>query len=190
LLPYKLWAFLHVWRVVPDIILQRESEVILQEFLKEFEATGSYRTSLPGFVYKNSQGEIIDTGEPNKPKRKHLDIVANGSIYGDDYSPLIGTFTSRGCINKCTFCSEWLTGKPLRKRSAESVVKEIVSLKGRTPNSKDVWLLDSNFNTSKQHVVDFCETMIEKRINLSWKAMGCFRVDLDTEIRLIRFLRT
>lgn len=167
--------------VCPDILLQGESEIVFPEFLKQFEETGSYRTELPGFLYKDDEGRLVDTGEPTKPKPRHLDIVADGAIYGDGYAPLINTFTSRGCINKCSFCSEWRNFNPLRRRSAESVVKEIASQKQRMPNSNNVWLLDSNFNTSKKHVVEFCEALIRENLGLTWKTMGCFRIDLDED---------
>lgn len=168
--------------VYPDFIFQGESEVVLPLFLKEFEKNQDYRTELPGFMYKADDGTIKDTGKPTSPKASDFDIVADHSIYGPGYAPLLSTFTSRGCINKCSFCSEWGNFNPLRQRNSVTVAKELALQKKYIDNPKDFWLLDSNFNTSRRHVVDFCNALIDEKVNLSWKTMGCFRIDLDIEV--------
>ncbi len=171
----------------PDLIFQNEAEIALPQFLKEFEVCRNRIPKVPGFLYKQDDGSIQSTGELGKPKSSDFNVIADYSIFESGYTSSMATFTSKGCINRCTFCSAWIQFAPLRQRDPLIVVEELKRQKRFISNSKVVWLRDSNFNTSQKHVVKFCRAMIDEEVNLQWWTMACFRVTFEKEtISLMR----
>lgn len=169
--------------VAPDILLQGEAELALPRFLEEFAGNGEIRPSIPGFLYLRD-ATLIDTGLPDKPSLRSMDIIADNSVYQDVPPPttqLLTTFTSKGCINKCAFCNEWIGFRPHRRRNPRLVVNEIHDMFTRHGQWSSLWLLDSNFNTSEKYVREFCRELLSADMGLTWKAMGCFRVELSDD---------
>jgi|GEM_PF-2467532 len=196
----------------PDILLQGEAEIALPEFLKGFEKTGTVATDVPGFVFPARGSNLTDNGPAVVPALKRFPFSADYSIFTRDgsspYRPVLSTFTSRGCVNRCAFCNEWSNFKPYRRRKIEDVVSEveknagiIASLApgkrrkifgvlpwkkrkvvGTRPNDKRITLgfVESNINTSARNLEKFCTVLEKKQLNLTWNAMGCFRVELST----------
>ena len=167
----------------PTAVSHGEAEEFLPKFLNAILNDKNSFPNVPGLLYKNESGTIINTGFPPKVKLNECDIIADYSIYNGNYIETLNTFTSRGCINKCTFCSEWGNFRPLRYRSPETVIKEIKSIKKYlSDDCKDLWLLESNFNTSKKYVRAFAQALINNSIDIKWQTMGCFRVELEDEL--------
>ena len=100
------------------------------------------KESLPGYLYQ--PGSEFDIG-----------------IKGEKYWEII---TSRGCPNKCTYCSSSHFWKYLRIRSVENIFQEIKQLSGK--GVKYLSFLDDTFTISEKRVVELCEKI--KPLKLKW----------------------
>lgn len=84
-------------------------------------------------------------------------------------------FTSRGCPYKCTFCSNPLiwkmnkSYKPIRYRTIESVIKEIVFLR-ENYQIDSFYIMDDTFCIDKKRVEEFCSELKNSGLNLAWGA--------------------
>ena len=121
-------------------------------------------------------------------ERVDMDFYTQPNPYAIRYVPLSSmyVFASRGCPARCTFCaipSVWRyneTKKPIRFRSAKAVVDEVEHLV--TNYGVDaIYFYDDDFCVWKQHVIEICQEMINRKLKLVW---GCeTRVDkVDEEL--------
>lgn len=178
-------------RCPPDIMLQGEAEIALPKFLTEYQAIRQIKTQIPGFVYKGDDGEIIDTGPPELSYLKGDSIQADYSIF--NYSEMectgdnvITIFSSKGCINKCAFCSESRNYQPYRRRKAVEVVVEIEQNLKRLPDAvkgdAGVNFRDSIFNASAAYLTEICELILERKLVFQWFCLGAFKTMMPTEL--------
>ncbi len=90
-------------------------------------------------------------------------------------------FTSRGCVMKCSFCTDTHFWRPYRYRRADNVVREIIQLKKKY-NNGFISFNDSLINGNYINLIYLCNLLINKKVNISWG--GNCRVDkrLDSAI--------
>jgi len=83
---------------------------------------------------------------------------------------LIGVQTQRGCPLKCCYCPYPLVeGRRSRFRSGAEVADEMARLAAL--GVRYTFIVDSVFNTSEKHVVEVCEALIARKLNMEWE---CF----------------
>jgi radical SAM superfamily enzyme YgiQ (UPF0313 family) len=82
--------------------------------------------------------------------------------------------SSRGCPFRCTFCDKTVSGSAWRARSAENVVAELETL-SQDFGIGSVCIFDDNFTLRRRRVVDICEEIIRRGIDIHWKCEA--RVD-------------
>jgi len=90
--------------------------------------------------------------------------------------------TSRGCPNRCTFCSVHKFWSGLyRMRSTEDVLKEIDWLVRH--GVKEIAIVDENFTLSRQRTIEICKGIIARgyKIRLSSQS-GFYLPTLDKEV--------
>jgi anaerobic magnesium-protoporphyrin IX monomethyl ester cyclase len=81
------------------------------------------------------------------------------SWYGADKSlPPAGLLSSRGCPAACTFCSNNVTGRRFRYRSAPSVAAEIAELRARF-SLHGFSFFDDSFAVGHRRVEELCEAL-------------------------------
>lgn len=108
----------------------------------------------------NESTQIPDLDELPYPDRSMINI--------DKYYYPFTIITSRGCNGKCIFCSSkafW--GKKVRKRNITDIVNEIGEIKEKY-NAKTFFLIDDNFTLSKKRVIEFCEMLDKRKLELEW----------------------
>jgi len=145
-----------------DYVSVGEGEMVFAEFLENFE------------------NDILPTErfiEHNKEIRIDLDSVP-WADYRDfninDYEfNGVASEVSRGCIAKCTFCTE-PTFWRYRGRIADSVIDE-VEYNYKTYGIESVWFIDSLVNGNLKELRTFAQGIIDRGINISW--MGYARND-------------
>lgn len=162
----------------PDIIFQGEAEIGLIKFLKEFEKNRSYKTTVQGFAFKEDK-KIVDNGAPELPSLKDNDIIADYSQFdfGIYNQPVISSFFSRGCVNKCAFCNERFHFKRFRNRKLETVLKEIqnsIKYALKFTDYPGVSFVDSVFNGNPKVVDRLCDLIIESGLKIFWSASVSF----------------
>ena len=159
----------------PDVICWGEAENALEQYLKEFEATGKCQTSVRGFAYKQD-AKIFDTGEPDLVDLSNCAITPDWpqfdfSLYSNPGD--FPTFGSRGCPNKCKFCSESPNFKPYRTRKAIDVfqeIKETLNCVSRYNPYPTVYFSDSLINGSIGKLDELCDLIIEADLPIRWMA--------------------
>jgi len=97
--------------------------------------------------------------------------------------PIAPIVTSRGCPYQCTFCAaECVSGRKIRRRSAENVVGEIVRLRDRF-GVREIHIEDDNFTAKKEYVLSFCDLMRRRVPGMPWTCPNGVRLDtLDREM--------
>ncbi len=163
----------------PDVICKGEAENALEQYLKEFEAAGNYQTSVRGFAYKQG-AKIFDTGEPELPDLSNCTITPDWPQFDFSLYTSPGdfpTFSSRGCPNKCKFCSESPNFKPYRTRKAIDVfheIKETLKCVWRYNPCPTVYFSDSLINGNLRALDEFCDLIIESDLPIRWLASARF----------------
>ncbi|MCX5794034.1 MAG: radical SAM protein [Elusimicrobia bacterium] len=79
--------------------------------------------------------------------------------------------TSRGCPFRCTFCQ--IDEARYRLRSIPNIIEEI-ELYTRQ-GVRDFFFCDHLFNINKKRVIDFCEAVLAKELDIKWSFQG--RID-------------
>jgi anaerobic magnesium-protoporphyrin IX monomethyl ester cyclase len=97
--------------------------------------------------------------------------------------PVAPIIVTRGCPFNCTFCSgKTVTGSTVRKRSIGNVMDEIKLLVNEY-GVREIHIEDENLTMHKALVMEFCESLIEEGIKVSWTCPSGVRIDtLDAEM--------
>ena len=121
-------------------------------------------------------------GEIRPPARQLLE--------GASYHYLMATrpgfatmITSRGCPFRCSFCDKSVSGSRWRARSAGDVVDELEGLAASGVGFVNIY--DDNFTLRRSRVVEICEEIIERGVDIEWKCEG--RVD-GVDLPLLRLM--
>ena len=139
------------------------------------------------YIFKGEGEESLASflvSKPKKPekqiqigqwftKKQNLDLNKVGwPDYSDyDFSLYshangISSEVSRGCIAKCSFCTETHFWK-YRYRTPYDIVKEIEAQK-KLYNLKRVWFVDSLVNGNIKQLEEFSEIMSSKNLDIAW----------------------
>ncbi|MBU0480962.1 MAG: B12-binding domain-containing radical SAM protein [Proteobacteria bacterium] len=186
----------HTLRTVPslDYGFCGEAEIGLPLFCDFISgADGITRTEVPGLVYR--EGESIRTNDRkicedldnlefpdwDQIDPKTYPVAPHGTF--TKRLPVAPIITSRGCPYECAYCGvKSNTGQRLRKRSPANIVAEIELLVSKY-GVREIHIEDDNFTFDRRRVMEFCNLLIERRIDISWACPNGVRLDtLDGEL--------
>ena len=171
-----------------DIVARGEGEGIIQDLAKGLDNL----KDIPGITFRSSQGKVIETPDREQisdldtipfPDREGLDINYVASlpldvpavIWDRPYTTIV---SSRGCPFGCTYCNcPTFSGKKVRARSAENVLKELEEINKLSYGS--FTFLDDNFLLDIDRVRDICKGMLNRGFSFKWACEG--RVDYKGE---------
>lgn len=78
--------------------------------------------------------------------------------------------TRRGCPLDCTYCStSAIEGRPVRKRSPESVVSWLAQLSAQ--GFHNFYFVDNTFNLPRSYAKDLCHKLMQAQLGLDWWAI-------------------
>ncbi len=127
--------------------------------------------SIPGLVYTKNSSVVINpksacaAEQINRPERPQ-----NLVDYYLEHSTMLNIQTQRGCSYTCCYCTyPVIEGTTFRRRSPQAVCDEIEDAIGS--GTRYLFIVDSVFNTSKEHVTGICEEIIRRGLTIPW---GCF----------------
>ncbi len=162
-----------------------EGEETLRELVEKFERGEISETK--GALVK-SNGKLIYGGE-----RDEVDITF---LPYPDFTDFMFKFyanpmtlpimSSRGCTGNCTFCREKLFWKKYRKRKPEDVVSEIEERIDKYGFRSFVFC-DSLINGDTGWLKNFCELIIEKKLDIIWDANA--RISQAMNGKLLKLLK-
>lgn len=162
-----------------DVVVYGEGEYTLLEVLDKFDANESLK-GVKSTIIKDGKKVITN---PPRELIKNIDtlpIMDRDIINMWDYqpSPLFykrlpwtAIFASRGCPFCCTFCH---SDRRVRLRSNDDVIKEIEYVIKKY-GIKDLTFYDETFTLNKKRVIDFCNEIIRRKLDIVWSVNA--RVD-------------
>jgi anaerobic magnesium-protoporphyrin IX monomethyl ester cyclase len=166
-----------------DFIVRGEGEVTFAALVAALEKKNGQFDSIQGISFRANGGVVRTAPRPFIEDIDGLPLPARHLINMDDYrrtnfggrdiTPLI---TSRGCPYQCVFCaSSHFFGKKVRARSVASVLNELEEIYRRY-HFNAVAFVDDTFNLFPKRVIELCQGIIEKKLDLWWWCLS--RIDL------------
>ena len=158
-----------------DIVVLGEGENILLELLRRIELGRPLRRcmgiALParrGWVFSGFSEPVRSLDDLPFPDFDSYDL---GSYTDNNSLPIL---TSRGCVNRCVFCTDTFFWRPYRFRSPENVTGEIIERQQRYHN-RFFSFNDSLINGNYRNFFSLCRLLVEKKLDILWG--GNCRID-------------
>ncbi|MGZ4842277.1 MAG: hopanoid biosynthesis associated radical SAM protein HpnJ [Candidatus Angelobacter sp.] len=168
-----------------DFVCRREFDYSVVEY-----ANGRPLSEIIGISYRDANGKVVHNAD--RPNVMDLDSLPDVvDVYYRDMDvrrynvpfllyPFVALYTTRGCPAQCTFClwPQTLSGHPWRKRSTDSVAREMAKAKEYWPFVKEYFFDDDTFNIQKARTVELCGKL--KPLNLTWSCTSRVTTDYET----------
>ncbi|MTD55590.1 B12-binding domain-containing radical SAM protein [Amycolatopsis pithecellobii] len=168
-----------------DVVAVGEGEATLLDLYEKFrESKGEPATVVPGTLRYNSQSGQFESARRPLVKLPGLPLPAFDKV------PLMAyqrrptshrTITyelSRGCTDKCVFCSEWVFWKRIRNDAISHVVDNIVRLQ-QMYGCEAIWFMDSLLNATASRLYQLGEELLRRDVRIKWG--GYLRANVDRE---------
>ncbi len=171
-----------------DFVVLGEGEETFAELIQAIENGYTHIEKVNGLAFKTSNGQIKttlprslinDLDSLPYPDREGLHDLE--TYRPDDLSMIM---TSRGCPFNCTFCSS-IWERRTRYRSIPHVIGEIQYLIDRF-HAKNVYFKDDTFTINRKRIMEFCNSLTGKNVNVNWECLT--RIEFIDE-ELIRRMR-
>ena len=98
-------------------------------------------------------------------------------------SKVIPLLSSRGCIKRCCFCSEYKLYSKFRQHSASYMAEQILFLQEKY-KINTFSFQDSLINANLKWLDDFCTGIIKKNMEIKWEAQLAIRPEMDIRLFL------
>ncbi|RGM00368.1 radical SAM protein [Bacteroides sp. 3_1_33FAA] len=159
---------------IADYVLVGEGENAIVKLISDLE------TNIPKYsiIYSDNiapknllQNEIsvpiiADLDELPFPDFTDLNLDNYTLDYAHNYR-FVTLSTSRGCVNRCSYCSETQYWKRYRQKSIKRIIEEIEYLYYEN-NARIFFFCDSLINSNITWLKEFCSQLISKNINIQW----------------------
>ncbi len=137
-----------------------------------------------GLVRQNPQRPFVSDLDRLAPPLSALDLFdpswyGTAPIPGRAFPP-VGILSSRGCPQACTFCSNDVTGRKFRYRSAASVAAEIATLRDDY-GLGGFSFFDDSFAVGKRRVAELCTAIVRHAPGVHWTCTA-HPAHLDREV--------
>jgi len=155
-----------------DFGIVGEGETAIRRLVRALRGGGEALGEIAGLMFRGADGAVVKVAGLNGvaafseiPHHDPVRLLA----YANEGSP-IGLQTQRGCPLNCCYCTyPLIEGKRSRFRPAGEVAKELARL--AEAGLRQVFFVDSVFNTNNNHVVEVCEAILRADVKINWE---CF----------------
>lgn len=176
-----------------DYLFIGEAEIGLPKLLEAISAGKGELASVPGLAWREGSS-IRKNAQVYTEDLDSLGMPAWDIIHPEDYPeaqhgaffkkfPIAPIIVTRGCPYQCTFCAgHVISGRKIRKRSAESVLKEIKMLYDDY-GIREFHIIDDNFTMDKNYAKDLIRKLKAMNLDISWATPNGLRMEtLDEEL--------
>ena len=157
-----------------DALIIGEGEQSLWELVSLLKRGHDYHTC-DGIIYTQG-GEIV--ANKDRGLLGDLDMLAapdfDDFVLDEYLTTALPLVTSRGCINRCTFCADSPLWKTYRVLSPQKVFDDIENLIKKY-GVMNFEIVDSTFNGDLRRVEEICDYIITSGINITWSAKATIR---------------
>lgn len=175
----------HLENGAVDALCTGEGDLALPALAAALGRYGRIPEDQPGFLVRTPSG-IRDNGDPARVTK--LDELAPVSAAGIDLTrytlPNRMTLSiSRGCINRCAFCSEGPNQGGFRTHSAAYIEKELEAILPvlKRAGKPHVNFNDSLINGSLAVLSELCDRILARGWDFTWGGMAYVREELTPE---------
>ncbi|MFI5361378.1 MAG: B12-binding domain-containing radical SAM protein [Elusimicrobiota bacterium] len=161
-----------------DAVAYGEADLSFPDFIDRLERTGR-PGACPGILLRDD----ASTWKETKPPLPDLDALP----FADFKAHRLGAVraktinTSRGCVRKCDFCSEWRQ-MGFRQKSAERVHQEVRRQLADHPGIQSFMFADSLVNGVPKEFELLCERMIRDPLGISWGGYAIIRPEMTRAV--------
>jgi len=185
---------------IADIVCRGEGEDAILEFTNSLENNTSYE-NIANLAYRSESGEVVineirnlednlDSLPPPAFGGDNMYYINNDRLTEGDPQAKSHSYeltTSRGCPNKCSYCSTGSIrnlyrnkGPFIRQRSVQDVIAELCEVLKKNPGLQKLRFWDEIFPWNKQWVLEFAREY-KVQIGLPFEAWGHPRITSDAE---------
>jgi anaerobic magnesium-protoporphyrin IX monomethyl ester cyclase len=173
-----------------DIGVIGEGEVTIVRLLEDTDNNRPL-SGINGIVYRDNGKVIKNQGMPLIDNLDSLPFPAwdmypelkkyyRPSTFGFQKLPSTSLITSRGCLGKCSFCSDVVWQRRYREHSVGYVMDMIKELYYKY-GIRDIAIYDGVFGVNRARLLKLCEALIRENLDLAWSCN--FRIEMaETEI--------
>ena len=171
-----------------DIVVRGEGEGIIKELVPRLLNGGDW-SRVDGISFR--EGSNIRRNPDAKPVEDLDSLPIFTQFERKDYPetlamhwengrtvPAMAMETSRGCPNRCLFCSAAMPS--YRVRSPVSVVDEMEMWMKLFPEIRGFNFVDLTFTADRDHITGICEQILSRNLKVMW--WGESRADIDLDL--------
>lgn len=177
---------------IADIVAVGEGEQTLLQIYETFSRSqGPPADVLPGTIRYNQATRTFESARRPLLRMSRIPLPAFDKLPLMSYqrrNTSTRTLTyelSRGCTDKCVFCSEWVFWERIRNDDIAQVVENVARLK-RDYGTEAVWFMDSLLNATPHRLQVLGEEMLRRNLGLKWGGYLRANVDRETAVLLER----
>lgn len=165
-----------------DVVALSEGEETLFDLYNNFTRGRGVPQGIPGTMWLDSGTGQFRQAERTLMKISELPAPSFAEMhfeaYQKDSDRMVPFQLSRGCTDKCEFCSEWVFWRRFRPDMPEHAVEKIKELQ-RDYGADFVVFTDSLLNGVPKRLVEFAERLVTDKVDIIWA--GFMRAQMDPE---------
>jgi len=150
-----------------DAIVFGEGEESIKDYLEFLSVPDA--GPIKGVAYLGCDRRIVDGGV--RELIKSLDSLPFPDFSDFDLNLYVGrnvvpTYFSRGCINRCCYCTENKFFPYFRNRSGKRLFEEVVYQLSKYPKTRYFRMHDSISNGNMRELESFCDLLIKNKVKI------------------------
>lgn len=158
-----------------------KATVELVDLIERGDLLASELAKIPGLVFRDNGSIVL-----NEPRQfvENLDTLPFPALHLFDLDRYIfhRMLTSRGCPFRCNYCLvNQIWSRKVRYRSIENIIVEIKQIL-RRHGYKVFAFSDDLFNFSAPRSWDFCQALIDEKVNIIWTLAGIRLKDVTADL--------
>jgi hypothetical protein len=172
-----------------DMVALGEGEQTLLEVYEAFSRDGTIGEGIPGTLCRGANGGFARSQRPLMrlaalPAPSFAEMHLEAYQTEPSYRAVPLQF-SRGCTDKCEFCSEWKFWERFRADTPEHTVEQIERVK-RDYGATFIIFMDSLLNGIPRRLVQFSELLLKRNVDVRWSSFMRAQMDPPTAALLRR----